>query len=190
MDSKGRAAMHRFYRTMEKHHADAVWKSPGIGTSRYCRSVSNDKATLSSGAQRQVRAFAEALFAREEDEAGLPLAPPKERMDWFVTDIDDFVHHLNLRARLLFLLCIYAVSLLAPLLSGRFGTLAGLPLAARVEALEAFEKTPAALALFAARAVVSLVYYEHPDAAREIHWDRQCLTSTKPSEAAAMETAS
>lgn len=153
--------------------------------------MSNDKATLSPNAQRHVRAFAEALFAREEDEAGLPLAPPRERMDWFVADIDDFVHHLNLRARLLFLLCIYAVSLLAPLLSGRFGTLAGLPLAARIDALESFEKTPAALALFAARAVVSLVYYEHPDAAREIHWDKQCLTSaTKPGDEAALETAS
>jgi hypothetical protein len=39
--------------------------------------------------------------------------------------------------------------------------------------------------------VVSLVYYEHPDAAREIHWDKQCLTSaTKPGDEAALETAS
>lgn len=96
-------------------------------------------------------------------------------MAWFITDIDDFVAHLNLRARWLFHLCIYAVSLLAPLVAGRFGTLAGLPLPARIAALEAFEQTPAALALFAARAIVSLVYYEHPDAAREIHWDQQSL---------------
>lgn len=137
-----------------------------------------NQTILSSRALRQVRAFAEALFSREVDEAGHPIPPPPERMDWFITDVDDFVAHLNLRARWLFLLCIYAVSVLAPLLAGRFGMLASLPLPARIHALEAFEQTPAALALFAARAIVSLVYYEHPDAAREIHWDRQCLTQT------------
>lgn len=144
-------------------------------TSRYGARVSPSPPTLSEGTRRHVRAFAEALFSRDVDEAGSPVAPPEARMAWFITDIDDFVAHLNLRARWLFHLCIYAVSLLAPLLSGRFGTLAGLPLPARIAALEAFEQTPAALALFAARAIVSLVYYEHPDAAREIHWDRQSL---------------
>lgn len=140
--------------------------------------MSPPKNKLSDGTRRHVRAFAEALFSREVDEAGRPIPPPNERMDWFVTDIDDFVAHLNLRARLLFLLCIYAVSVLSPLLAGRLGMLASLPLAARIHALEALEQTPAALALFAARAIVSIVYYEHPDAAKEIHWDQRCLTQT------------
>jgi hypothetical protein len=34
------------------------------------------------------------------------------------------------------------------------------------------------LDLFALRALSSLVYYEHPDAAAEIGWDQRCLKPT------------
>jgi hypothetical protein len=44
-----------------------------------------------------------------------------------------------------------------------------------VRAIEALERTPAALALLAVKAVVSIVWWEHPDNAREIGWDRACL---------------
>lgn len=129
---------------------------------------------LSESARRDARAFGEALFARSLDQA-----PPAERMAWFIADLDDFVAHLNLRARLLFLLCLFAVTW-APLLSGRFGRLRGLSVAERIEALEVLERSPASLALFGARAIVSLVYYEHPDAAAEIGWDRKSLAEVQP----------
>ncbi len=128
---------------------------------------------LSPSARRNALAFGEALFARSTSEA-----PPAERMRWFVDDLDDFVAHLNVRARRLFLLCLFVVTWVAPLLRFRLGRLGRLPLAERIEAVEAIERTPAALALFALRAVVSLVYYEHLDAAAEIGWDQTCLTDT------------
>lgn len=120
-------------------------------------------------------AFGEALFART-----LEQAPPTERMTWFLDDLDDFVAHLNTRARWLFRLCLFAVTWVAPLVSGRLSRLSRLSLAERIEALDALERTPASLALFGARAVVSLVYYEHPDAAAEIGWDRKCLGEVRP----------
>ncbi|MCZ7678966.1 MAG: hypothetical protein M5U28_09520 [Sandaracinaceae bacterium] len=43
---------------------------------------------------------------------------------------------------------------------------------ARVERLEA---TPLSLPLLGAKAILSIVYYEHPDAAREIGWDQECM---------------
>lgn len=129
---------------------------------------------LSDSARRDAMAFGEALFARTLEDA-----PPADRMAWFITDLDDFVAHLNLRARMLFHLCLFAVTWVAPLIAGRFARLGGLPLAERIAALEAFERTPLSLALFGARAIVSLVYYEHPDAAREIGWDRKCLTAVR-----------
>jgi len=129
---------------------------------------------LSESARHDVRAFAEALFARTRE-----APPPAERMSWFIADLDDFVAHLNLRARLLFLLCLFAVTW-APLLSGRFRRLRVLSVVERIEVLEALERSPAALALFGARAIASLVYYEHPDAAAEIGWDRKSLAEVQP----------
>lgn len=128
---------------------------------------------LSPTTRQNALAFGEALFARSMDEA-----PPAERMRWFLDDLDDFVAHLNVRARRLFLLCLFVVTWVAPLLRLRLGRLGRLSLRERIEAIEAIERTPAALALFALRAVVSLVYYEHPDASREIGWDQTCLTDT------------
>lgn len=100
-------------------------------------------------------------------------------MHWFVDDLDDFVAHLNLRARLLFRACLFTATWLAPLAIGRFAALASLPLTQRIAALDALERTPLSLALFGARAIVSLVYYEHPDAAAELGWDRQCLGAVR-----------
>lgn len=129
---------------------------------------------LSDSARRDAMAFGEALFARTLDQA-----PPADRMSWFIGDLDDFVAHLNLRARMLFRLCLFVVTWIAPIVLGRFSRLGSLTLSDRIEALEALERTPLSLALFGARAIVSLVYYEHPDAAREIGWDRMCLTAAR-----------
>lgn len=129
---------------------------------------------LSESARRDAMAFGEALFARTLDDA-----PPADRMAWFITDLDDFVAHLNVRARMLFRLCLFVVTWIAPIVGGRVSRLGSLALVDRIEALEALERTPLSLALFGARAIVSLVYYEHPDAAREIGWDRKCLTAVR-----------
>lgn len=147
------------------------------------------RSVLSASTRGDVRAFGEAVFARRDG------PPPDERMRWLVDDVDDFVAHLNTRSYLLFRLCLFVVTWIAPLLVLRFARLASLPHETRLEALEALERSPAALALFGARAIVSLVYYEHPDAAREIGWDQKCLTEVRreaaasaPSSAASSET--
>ena len=141
------------------------------------------RSVLSASTRDDVRAFAEAVFARHDG------PPPQERLRWLVEDVDDFVAHLNTRSYLLFRLCLFVVTWVAPLLLLRFTRLASLPQDRRLQALEALERSPAALALFGARAIVSLVYYEHPDAAREIGWDQKCLTVVRR-EAAATADAS
>ncbi len=130
-----------------------------------------ERAGFSRAGRRNVRAFAEALFSSDGD------APPKERMDWFETDVDDFIGHAATRTRLLFAACLFTATWIAPLLVGRpFTRLGSLSITARIEALEAMERAPiVSLALFALKAVTSFVYYEHPDAAREIGWDQACL---------------
>lgn len=116
---------------------------------------------------RAARAIAEALFARADG------PPPADRLDWTVADLGDFFGHVTLRARLLFRACIATLFWIAPLLVFRVPPLSRLSVPERVRALERVEKSPLSLALLGAKAPLCIVYFEHPDAAREIGWDQR-----------------
>jgi hypothetical protein len=122
-------------------------------------------ATLASA-----RALAEAIFSTESG------APPAARLDWLMGELDDFLGRVGTRGRVLLLLSFFAVSWLAPLVALRLRPLRSLPLAARVDALERLERSRIAMPLLATKAILSVLYYEHPDAAREIGFDGACLT--------------
>lgn len=126
---------------------------------------------LSDSRKRDAIALAEALWSRD----GIT-APPHDRLRSFAEDLSDFVGHLNLRARLLFLACLATITWLSPIFVGRMPTLGRLALFDRVRAIRALETTPASLALFATKAIVSLVWFEQPGAAQEIGWDQRCKT--------------
>lgn len=124
--------------------------------------------SLTVDEKADARAFAEALFSVDG------AAPDSARMDWFEEDLSDFAAHLTPRARRLFGACLAMPTWLAPPLVGKVGRLRTLSIAERIEALEKLERSPIGIALFATKAMTSLVYHEHPDAAREIGWDRAC----------------
>ena len=126
---------------------------------------------LSTRARADARAFAEAFFARGD------ALLPSERLDYFERELSDFFGHVGGRARLLFLACLWTATWCAPLLISRpMVRLASLSRDERIAALEVLERVPVAqLALYALKAIASIVYYEHPDAAAEIGWDRRCL---------------
>jgi hypothetical protein len=115
-----------------------------------------------------LRAIAEALFAT----AHAPAAP--ERIDWLLLELEDFLARAGARTRLVLRLAVLAVSLLAPLGVLRFTPLRRLPLPDRIHALRRLENGPLAAPLFAVKALLSLLYYEHPEAAREIGFDGEC----------------
>ena len=124
---------------------------------------------------RAARIVAEALFSRE----GGP--PPSDRLDWLERDLSDFFGHVSLRARLLFRACVATLYWLAPLTSGRFRTMGGLEsVEERVKAIEAIERTPLSLTLLGAKAILCIVWFEHPDSAREIGWDQRCRLPLAP----------
>lgn len=109
----------------------------------------------------RARAIAEALFAR----GGAP--PPAERMTFVVCELEDFLARAGTRSRCMLTFSLWAVATLAPLVAGRFARFTSLPVAERVAALEALEaRLPEPL--LAVKALLCLVYYEHPDAAREV----------------------
>lgn len=116
---------------------------------------------LGSGALETLMAVGEALFSK----GGAP--PPEERMDFLRREVTDSMARGGPMLRLQITLAALVVSVIAPLCVGRIGRARGLPLALRVEALSKMERARAAPMLIAIRALLCLLYYEHPDAAAE-----------------------
>jgi choline dehydrogenase-like flavoprotein len=116
---------------------------------------------------RAAVAIAEALFSRDSQ------PPETERLAWIEREIEDFLAR-SARARLALSLLVWIVSFVAPLLVGRVRRLGSLPLDVRVRALVRLERRFAE-PLLAVKAILCLIYYEHPDAAREVGYDGHCL---------------
>ena len=113
-------------------------------------------------------ALAEALFTTE---AG---PPPEDRLAWLVDDLDDFLSRSGPRARFVYRLCLLAITIVAPLMIGRLPPYRALSREQRARALERMEHSTLGLAVFGAKAMLCILYYEHPDAARLIGHDNLC----------------
>ncbi|HEX4335974.1 MAG TPA: hypothetical protein VH062_08685 [Polyangiaceae bacterium] len=112
-------------------------------------------------------AIGSALFARNG------AAPPPERLAYLEREVEDFLARSGTRARAMLSFLIWLVVLVAPWFIGRLGPLGALPQPDRIRALEALERRfgdP----LVAVKAILCLIYYEHPDAAREVGFDGEC----------------
>lgn len=109
-----------------------------------------------------LRAFAEALFSTE---AG---APPAERLDWLMGEMEEYLERAGPRARVIFGLALFVVAWLSPLFIWRLPTLRALDVPERVEALTRMEESFAAAPVLAVKAFLCVVYYEHPEVQREV----------------------
>lgn len=108
------------------------------------------------------RSFAEALFSTDRG------APPRERLDRLMADLEDFVGHAGPRSELVLRLGLGLAMWGAPPLVGRRPPMTRLPVAERARALEALEHSPVGLPLLAAKAILSMLYYEDPEVLREV----------------------
>jgi hypothetical protein len=106
-------------------------------------------------------------------------APTAARLDWLMLEAEDFLGRAGARTRLLLRLSIFVVSVLAPACLRRFTVLSRLPLRERVRALAHLERSRLGAPLLAVKALLSLLYYEHEDAAREVGFDAHCLTALR-----------
>ena len=123
------------------------------------------------------RAFAEALFMSD---VGLA---PRERIDWLLEELDDYLARSGTRAQLVFQGAITALQTLAPLSDGKPLPLTALSPEARAEAIEKFEETPLGLAVLGAKAMMCLIWYEHPEVREDVGIDAVCLKSAQSAEA-------
>lgn len=124
---------------------------------------------LSQSTRQGARAIAQALFATDEGTC------PDHRLDWLDDELAHFFAQAGARARFSFWLCVTAISIVAPWFVGSLRPLRALPEAHRAEAIERMEKSPFALPIFGAKAVLCILYYEHPEAAAKIGFDATCL---------------
>ncbi len=118
---------------------------------------------------RKLQALAEAIFATE---AG---PPPESRIRWVCAEMDDVLAHSGPSARTLFRAATYAVAAAVPVFARRPVPLERMSLKARIVALDRMERSLAAPPLLAVKALLCILYYEHPDAAREVGFDGGCL---------------
>lgn len=102
-------------------------------------------------------------------------APPRARLAWLGHQVEDFLNHVSAQSRLVFRLSVWAVTWLAPLMILRPVPIQWLAPATRARALDRFERSFLGLSLFAVKAILCIIYYEHPDAAEEIAFDGRCL---------------
>lgn len=116
-----------------------------------------------------LRVVAEAVFATG---AG---APPAERLDWLCLELEDFLARAGSQTRLTLRLALLAISVLAPLVVLRFTPLKRMPVAERARAIGQLEHSSLGAPVLAIKALLCVLYYEHPDAAEEIGHDGQCL---------------
>lgn len=126
---------------------------------------------------RTARAVAESVFSTPGREV------PADRLDWVASEFEDIAAHAGARGRWLMRIVAFALSFLAPLFVGRLGHVANLPLPLRTLALARMEAGVAAPLVLALKVVLCTVYYEHPDAAREVGWTGwapQTLTRVNP----------
>ena len=93
---------------------------------------------------------------------------PKERLDWLVFEFNDFMNRAPAKGRFLFALAIIVVSILAPLLILKLPPFTRLTFHDRIRALRKLETRPAGKVLIPLRAILCLIYYEHPEAAADL----------------------
>jgi hypothetical protein len=106
-------------------------------------------------------------------------APPPERLRWLGAELEDFLARAGTRTRWLLRLAVLAVSLLAPLSAGRMPPLRRLSLRERARALTLLERSRLGAPVLAVKALLCVLYYEHPDAANEIGFDGVCLGAAR-----------
>jgi hypothetical protein len=120
-------------------------------------------------AENRFATIAEALFA----DSGAP--PADDRIRWVALELTDFLERAGGRTRGLVTLAAVGVTFLAPFFIFRVARFDRLLLKDRVRALERLERSALAAPLLAVKALLSLIYYEHPDAARAVGFDGHCM---------------
>lgn len=109
----------------------------------------------------EAMAIAEALF---ETPAG---PPPRQHLYWLAEQLADYTAKIGPRSRFVLRASLKALALLTPVVALKPMPITRLPLGSRAEALTWLEHSPASLAMFAVKVSLCILWYEHPEHARD-----------------------
>lgn len=123
----------------------------------------------------RARVFAEALFSTESG------PPDRARLDWLIEDLRDFLSRAGGNARLVLWACLLACNWLAPLFIRRMPTLADLTPDERALALDRVERTSFGPIALGPKAILCMLWFEHPETQRETRTEPSCLLPVLPS---------
>jgi hypothetical protein len=116
---------------------------------------------------RHARCVAEALFSTRAP-------PPPARLDFLCNDLADFLHHAGSYARFVVVGSLLLTVWLLPLWVRRW-PLAWVRWETRTETLQRIERSALGFAFLPAKAILCLIYFEHPDAGALLGFDSKCL---------------
>jgi hypothetical protein len=125
------------------------------------------------GTLAHTRSFAEALFSDQDKPASA------QRIDWLVCEFEAFLSAsaaAGARAPLTLGLCLWVCEWIAPLFIRKLGPLTELALEDRVRALDRMERSALGPCTLAPKAMLCLLWFEHPEVQRETRTEPSCMT--------------
>ncbi len=102
------------------------------------------------------------------------------RLDWLEADVAAFLAAAGPKTSFLFGLVLTAIELLPPWFGAGPSRFSRLAPANRLAFLERLDASRLAVLIALPKAVLSLCYYEHPDALRETGYDGGCMVGELP----------
>ena len=134
--------------------------------------VARPSGAPSARSVQTMMAIAEAAFSSESG------APPADRIEWLRREYVDLMSRASGRGRFYFAAGALVVSVAAPLMIGKLRLFRRLDLSERIAALRKFEAHPLGSILIALRAILCLLWYEHPEVAGEVDlgWAKRMLS--------------
>jgi hypothetical protein len=123
--------------------------------------------------RRTARLVAEALFSPDG------VSTVQERLDWLEEDFADFYARAHGNARMVLRASLFALMWVAPLFAFVPAPLSVHSIRRRALALERFEASPLAPAALAVKAMLCIIWFEHPVTRRETGTEPSCLGSRR-----------
>ncbi len=120
-----------------------------------------------------MRALAKGLF---DTGAGIP----EQRLDWMLQDADAFLSAAGPKTGTLFASVMVALESMPVLLGEGPRRFSKLSPQAQARCLERLERSRLSMLIALPKAVLGLVYYEHPDASAETGYDGDCMLGELP----------
>ena len=114
---------------------------------------------------KHIVAVAEAMFTTHQG------PPPADRIQWLWGELWDFSTRVGGLGVFALRMSLFFLTWVAPLYVLRLPPLRRLSVHRRIEAMERFERGFMGITFYALKAMLCMMYYEHPDAAQEAGFD-------------------